>query len=175
MISEVQERRIAVCVAKKSREVTNAALAREFGVSEVTIKKDLEWGRRSGLYEIENAQQIEVRIVEVSDEITRLEKMAEVVYENAMQYMKDTQKRRSLITDFVPLVKEIREQRVLLMELQGLYRQNVNVHVESKSNVLVLPQTIDNMDEWMRAVQEVTQGDMEATKEASLSAISQRR
>jgi predicted transcriptional regulator len=176
MLSASQRRRVDICVAYKARDVTQAQLAKEFGVTVATVNSAIKWGRNSGLYEIDNAQQLEVRIAEVNEEISRLEKMAKVVYENAMEYMKNEKKRRSLITDFVPLIKEIREQRVLLMELQGLYRQNVNIQVEqTNNNILILPKPIDDMDEWMRAVEGIKRNDMATTTEASLSAISDGR
>lgn len=171
MLKEVQARRIAICVAKKTRGDSDEVLAREFGVSVPTIRKALEWGRNSGLYELDNAQQVEVRIVEVSDTIARLEELLDKCMV-ASHAAIDLGEKRALTGDVVPLAKEIREQRILLMELQGLYRQNMNIQIEQKNNVLVLPQTVSDMDEWLKAVREVQRGDLETTAQASIGSIS---
>lgn len=157
-------------------------------VSKNQITGALNWAERAGIFDKDRVVLLEQRILETVRDLERLEELAKREYDRLLKVYKrndevekdleDAESRglsardrsflhRLLSTPdmsktIVPLMKEIRESRVLLMELQGLYKQQVNVLVNNvQNNLIVLPGRLKH-DEWAMAVAEALKVDVDS-------------
>lgn len=176
MLTAAEQRRVAICTRKKSTKLTNKEVAREFGVTEKSVANALQWGRRTGIYEIDQSEQLERRIYEIVQSLDELEKMSKLVNKNVVKRLEHGEE-VNMSKEVTPLYKEIRESRVLLMELQGLYKQLVNIKLEQTNNIAVfrLPEKISSMEDWESVITEFesvqrmeNKVDVDTTAKASL-------
>ncbi len=151
---------LAVLKAGKTREQT----AEICGVSLYMVTQAVKWGEGSGLFDKDKAVLLERRIAEVMTHAERIEDIFGREYKRLKRLYDRSDNEESeadgklpfrIRDSFVPLAQELRENQVLIMELQGLYKQTVQMQVtNNNTNILVLPNKAsgDDWDEMVRAV-----------------------
>jgi len=157
---KVKLRTLAVHKATGSVKET----AQRLGIAESTVRIHVKWAETHGMLDKDKSVMLEHRIAELNDRQDKINDIWQREYQRLDRlYAKseandsaDDHKLPFRIRDtFVPLTQELRENQVLLMELQGLYKQTVQTQITNNTtNVLVLPNKA-NDDEWARMVKEV--------------------
>ncbi len=176
-----EKRRLAICCRKKTTKLTNEEIAREFEVSLPSVSNALKWGKAMGLYDVDQGEQLENRIAEILTQGSKLEEMAFLVASNVTSRLKKGEQ-VNMAKEVVPLFKELRETRSFLSELQGLYKQFVNIKQEMNISIssFNLPDKIVNQEDWKTVIDKFEEMsnieggaklDVDATTKAGLSSI----
>jgi DNA-binding Lrp family transcriptional regulator len=151
----LEYRYITLCLEKMRSDSTYDQLAQKYGVSRSTVVKAVKWGEKNGVFRLDLQVNVEHHILAVRQEIARLEKRLGRLLDMADEYDGIVEEEGKKVARFIPPVQyvrifdELRQQRVLLMELEGIYRKQVNVMNvnETNNNIVVMPHIADRA-EW---------------------------
>ena len=136
-------------------QTTYAQLAEKFSVSEGTVAGALKWGEENGVFRIDAQISVEQHILDVRDSIQKLEKRLDRALDLAEKFDQIEQTKTGPRLKVMPsrhyilIFTELREQRMLLMELEGVYKKQLNIsdmNVQN-NNFFVLPRKMD-ASEW---------------------------
>lgn len=155
MLTREQHRYVSICVDRIAGS-SQKELARKYTVSESTVKNAVAWGKENGLFETDLSIKLERHIQEFRSRLAKLDEWLhkefardEMVREKSGGYEALAAKQ------LVPIFEEIREHQTKIMELEGLYRQYVNIQNNDnrEQNVFIIPQTVESTEDWQKVVE----------------------
>ncbi|MDD4986808.1 MAG: hypothetical protein PHQ43_13740 [Dehalococcoidales bacterium] len=134
MLTNSERRNIEICTRHMDDEnITIAQLAKQFGISDSTINRALAWGRRHGFFARSATDKLQEHIGELKKQIDWLE--AELKIAEAARVIRDEKTGKKIKVPMAAqrigvILKELRETRALLMELEGVYKKTVALQVD---------------------------------------------
>lgn len=134
MLTNTERRNIEICTRHMDdQDITIAELAVKFGVSDSTVNRALAWGRRHGFFARSATDKLQEHIGELKKQIDWLE--AELKIAEASRIMRDEKTGRKFKVPMAAqrigvILKELRETRALLMELEGVYKKTIALQVD---------------------------------------------
>lgn len=161
-MTQTDERRLAIVTARRAGK-TKKQVSEEFGITEATVDNAIKWAQGHGIFDKDNAVLLERRIMETIHRMEKTETIFEREHNRLMRLYDQSEEDESkkdgrlpfrIKDGYVPLVQELRNDQTLLMELQGLYKQNLQVQVSNTTNILVLPAKATDT-EWMEMVNDI--------------------
>ena len=129
MLSATERRRIDICIAYKTEtpRPTQVSLAQRFGVAPVTVNKAIHWGEQFGLFTDDISMRLQYQLAEWRDHLKFLESELRLTKRISRS---ESGKRYPISHNALKtLSSEIREVRTRIDELEGIYKQTVNVNV----------------------------------------------
>lgn len=140
--------------------------ASRLGISENAVRQHVAWGTAHGMTDTDSMVLVEHRLAELIDRSEKVQRLWEREYERLGRLYTKSEEGNSAddaklpfrVRDtFVPLTQELRENQVLIMELQGIYKQNANItNVQNNTQIIVLPSKTESTEEWEKMVAMVT-------------------
>ncbi len=115
-----KQRWLRIIADKLETGDSHKELANRFGVSTKTIERALDWGRKQGLFEVNARERLFHHIIELTKQLDWINEEKETAIEMTRD---ETGKRTMPIPSqqLTALSRELRETRIAVMELEGLY------------------------------------------------------
>jgi len=136
------KRYIEICLAKRTNPSrTNMQLAADFGISRSLVDRAFRYGQEHDIFAVDILNKVQTHISELRTLLGKLEKA----------FAKHSRKPRGVpkgwkpnATDLTRLSREIRETRMLIMELEGLYKHTLSVQHGGSIGTQVVVYVPDN-------------------------------
>lgn len=142
MLSVKQKRYIDICLAKRMNPSrTNMELGADFGVSRTSVDRAIRYGHTFDIFAIDTLHKIETHIGELRVLLGKLEK-AFAKHNRKPHGVPKSWKPNAV--DLTRLSREIRETRMLIMELEGLYKHTLSVQHGGNIGTSVVVYVPDN-------------------------------
>lgn len=119
-------RDLQIIVNKIKTGDTNSTIAKRFGVAYKTVQRALEWGRDQGFFEIDTRERLYHYLVEFNRQLEWIREEREL----AVNMTKNKHGKRTIPIHprhFAALSREERDTLTKMLELEGLYKNAVNV------------------------------------------------
>lgn len=155
MLSAEHSRYVSMCIDKISSGETNKELARRYGVSESTVKNAVAWGRDNGVFDTDITVKLEKHIQAFRKRLAMLDEYLKSEFERNEKIRVSTDGFEALPSkQLIMIFQEIREHQTKVMELEGIYRQYVNVNQtnNNQQNVFIIPQAAESQEDWQELV-----------------------
>ena len=126
--SEVAQNRWLQIIANKIETgESNTKVAKRFGVSSKTVQRALDWGHDEGLFEVNIRERLLHHVMGFTKQLDRIDEE----WRLAIDQTRDDETGERLFPlhpqMFGTLSREERETRIKVLELEGLYRNVLNV------------------------------------------------
>jgi DNA-binding transcriptional regulator LsrR (DeoR family) len=145
-----------MCLEKVSSGAKNAEIARRWGVSERTVKTALAWGRENGVFDADVTVKLEKHLQEFKARLKDLDGYLRAELGRDRKIRDASGGYEALPSKQIIIIfQEIREHQTKIMELEGIYRQYVNVSQTNnvQQNVFVVPQAAESKEDWAQVVE----------------------
>lgn len=131
MLSPTKLRYIEICTDKINSGDSNEQVAARFDVERRTVDRAISWGRKQGYFQ-PNAEKLKQHIAEWREHEKWLEQELRLTRE---KYKREDGK-RSAMHPFAlsSLSRELREVRTKIAELEGIYKQTLNINHSGSVN-----------------------------------------
>lgn len=150
VLTTTEKRYIDICVAQIASADTNEAIAQRFGVARTCVDRALRWGRERGLYTLDTNEKLRVHLQELGTVLRRLERAFLAMDRRYRKLLRNGRDRattesptsppfrsvrhgpkdataRGSIRLMVQLAERILGYRTRIMELEGIYKQVLNI------------------------------------------------
>ena len=123
----VKQRRLQIVADKLSTMDTNTDIAKRFGISRKTVQRALDWGHDQGLFDVNIRERLLHHVMGFTKQLDRIDEE----WRLAIDQTRDDETGERLFPlhpqMFGTLSREERETRIKVLELEGLYRNVLNV------------------------------------------------
>jgi len=125
VLTTAQKRYVDICITQKTTDKTNQELAKQFGVARSCIDRAIAWGREHGLY-VPDTDKLRDHILELRAVLDKLEFALERHFRQPSR-KRGNAKWKPYATGIASLSNQILAYRTRIMELEGLYRNTLNL------------------------------------------------
>ena len=175
MLTRKETEYLNVCVKYLGHEGSRADLAAKLELPYNTVLKAVKWGEQHGFFREAAFNKMEQYRVDIVKTIQFLERRL-MAWEKFVDFMEGGNERIIAAGDpeelkqlymvapskYLPLIKELREQRLMLAELDGVVkRSNAIVDNRKQTNVFFLP-TGTTTKEWEMEAKRFVEGEQQA-------------
>ena len=123
----VRQRWLQIVADKLQTMDKNTAIGKRFGVSSKTVQRALDWGHDEGLFEINIRERLLHHVMGFNGQLERIREEWDLAVDETRD--EETGERTAPMNPmhFSVLSREERETRIKVLELEGLYRNVLNV------------------------------------------------
>lgn len=134
VLTSTERKYLQIVLAKLSNgSLSSTKLAEQFECSVATVERALSWGRKTGKFTTDSAEKLAEHIAEYRKHLEFLEKELKARKKLAREEAGGRRDAPIGSQSLKHISSEIREVRLKLMELEGIYSNIVNVQVTGKN------------------------------------------